>query len=110
MQACIESHVKNLVMYLGLINDCDEPQLKCGFGTLMVMIGTNGKFSSIAFFFFFFFGSFLHPNLISFKIRLTYYVMAGYLSYLSLFLKPLTPQKIKGVHPSMETHTIPLIF
>ena len=43
------------------------------------------------FFFFFFLGSFLHPNLISFKIRLTYYVMAGYLSYLSLFLKPLTP-------------------
>ena len=107
MRACAESHVENLIMYLRLINDCDEPQPKCQFGTLIVTIGTIGKFSSIAFFFF---GSFLHPNLISFKIRLTYYVMADSLSYLSLFLKPLTPQKIKGAHPSVETHTIPLIF
>ena len=106
VRACAQSHVENLIMYLRLINDCDEPQPKCQFGTLIVTIGTIGKFSSIAFFFFFFFGSFLHPNLISFQIRLTYYVMADSLSYLSLFLKPLTPQKIKGAHPSVETHTI----
>ena len=85
MRACVESHVE-IVVDLRFINDCNEPQPKCQFGTSIVPFGTIDKFSSIAFFFFF-----VHPNLISFKIRLTYYVMADSLSYLNLFLKPLTP-------------------
>ena len=60
MRACAESHVE-IVVDLRFINDCNEPQPKCQFGTI-------DKFSSVAFFL----GggrSFLHPNLKAYLLR-----------------------------------------